>query len=61
MSEPPTSYELDKRISLMEATVKLQTAELEEINTSLKRLVWAAILALFAAGMQFIIKGGLSP
>lgn len=61
MSQPPSNYELDKRLALMEATVSRQTAELGEINTSLKRLVWAAVLALLAAGMQFIIRGGLNP
>ena len=58
MSEP-TAHELDKRLSLMEAAVARLSEELKQINASLRQLVWAVVFSILAAGMQFLLRGGL--
>lgn len=58
-NEPPSVYELDKRLSVMEAALQRLAADLESINRNLSKLVWIGLAALGAAVVQFVIRGGL--
>jgi hypothetical protein len=62
--EPPRSrtreHDHDVRIALLEQSMNGIKSELHQINASIHKLVWAIILSLVAAVVQFIIKGGLS-
>jgi len=48
------------RIALLEQSMSGIKAELHQINSNINRLVWAVIAAIVMAGVQFIIRGGLS-
>lgn len=48
------------RIALLEQSMSGIKAELHQINGNISRLVWAVIAAIVMAGVQFIIRGGLS-
>lgn len=60
MSDEVTTYNLDKRLALLEQTVTRLSNDLHQINASINKLVWAVGMALIVAIMQFILKGGLS-
>ena len=48
------------RIALLEQSITGIKGELHQINSNISRLVWAVIAAIVMAGVQFILKGGLS-
>ena len=48
------------RIALLEQSITGIKSELHQINSNISRLVWAVIAAIVMAGVQFILKGGLS-
>ena len=48
------------RIALLEQSMSGIKAELHQINGNISRLVWAVIAAIVMAGVQFVVRGGLS-
>ena len=48
------------RIALLEQSMTGIKSELHQINSNINRLVWAVIAAIVMAGVQFILRGGLS-
>ena len=57
MSDPTQDHAI--RIALLEQAMKGIQAELSQINANIGKLVWAVILAIVMAFVQFILKGGL--
>ena len=58
MSEPNHDHAV--RIALLELTTKGIKDELAKLNSHIGKLVWAVILAIVMAFVQFALKGGLS-
>lgn len=48
------------RIALLEQGMHNITVELHAINSNISKLIWIAIAAIGASGMQFILRGGLA-
>lgn len=48
------------RIALLEQTTLGIKEELTKLNGHIGKLVWAIVMALVLAVMQFVLKGGLS-
>jgi len=48
------------RIALLEQGMKNITVELHAINDNIGKLIWIAVAAIGASGIQFILKGGLA-
>lgn len=48
------------RIALLEQSMTGIKQELHQINGNISRLVWAVIAAIVMAGVQFMLRGGLS-
>ena len=48
------------RIALLEQSINGVKTELSQINANIGKLVWAIILAIVMAFIQFALKGGLS-
>lgn len=70
---PPTNYSNDRdrerdpitqdhsvRIALLEQAMDGIKGELHQINANIGKLVWAVVLAIVMAFVQFILKGGLN-
>lgn len=58
MSDPTQDHAV--RIALLEQSMAGIKNELTKLNGHISKLVWAVIIALIAAIMQFILKGGLN-
>ena len=52
-------YDHATRIAVLETAIKGIDKNLDHINGSIGKLVWAVILAIVVALVQFILKGGL--
>lgn len=61
ISDVPTNYQLDKRVSILEQTMISVHKDLEKINTNLNRLVWLMISAIGATVMKWLLMGGAPP
>lgn len=48
------------RIALLEQSMSGIKSELHQINGNISKLVWAVIAAIVMAGVQFVVRGGLS-
>jgi hypothetical protein len=59
-AEPPSAYDLDKRLYKLEDTAMRLEKQLDEINKSLNRLVWSVGLAFLAGITQWIMRGGIA-
>tara|TARA_R110000782_G_scaffold27266_1_gene69223 strand:+ start:157 stop:336 length:180 start_codon:yes stop_codon:yes gene_type:complete len=57
MSEP--KFDHATRIALLEQSINGVKLELSQINANIGKLVWAIILAIVMAFVQFALKGGL--
>ena len=58
MSDPIQDHAI--RIALLEQSMTGIKSELHNINTNIGRLVWAVIMAIVVAAIQFVLKGGLN-
>lgn len=62
--QPPTSeptvYGLDKRVSLLEHMIKVQSKQLEAINSNLSKIVWLIVVAVAGALLSLVVRGGAS-
>mgnify|MGYP003663964107 FL=1 len=58
MSDP--TFDHATRIALLEQSINGVKTELNKINANIGKLVWAIILAIVMAFVQFALKGGLS-
>lgn len=59
-SDAPSNHSLDKRLALLEQSVTAVKKELSDLNSNLSKLIWAVALALVAAVVQWILRGGLN-
>lgn len=57
---PPQNHDHSLRISLLEKSLEGVEKQLNDINGNLNKLVWAIILALLMAVVQFALKGGFN-
>lgn len=48
------------RIALLEQAMTGIKGELHQINANIGKLVWAVIMAIVMAFLQFMLKGGLN-
>tara|TARA_R110000782_G_scaffold69895_1_gene140514 strand:+ start:45 stop:224 length:180 start_codon:yes stop_codon:yes gene_type:complete len=55
-----TKFDHATRIALLEQSINGVKVELSQINANIGKLVWAIILAIVMAFIQFALKGGLS-
>lgn len=58
MSDPMHDHAI--RIALLEQAMTGIKSELHQINSNIGKLVWAVILAIVMAFIQFALKGGLN-
>jgi hypothetical protein len=58
MSDPNHDHAI--RIALLEQSMAGIKNELHQINSNIGKLVWAVILAIVMAFVQFALKGGLN-
>ena len=58
MSDPTNDHAI--RIALLEQAMTGIKSELHQINSNIGKLVWAVILAIVMAFVQFALKGGLN-
>lgn len=58
VSDSPRDHAI--RIALLEQSMDGIKLELHQINGNIGKLVWAVILAIVMAFIQFVIKGGLN-
>lgn len=58
MSGPPDNYELDKRISLLEQTIKTIERELHDISGNLMKLVWVVVTAVVIGLINLWVRFG---
>ena len=57
MADP--TFDHATRIALLEQSINGVKTELNKINANIGKLVWAIILAIVMAFVQFALKGGL--
>ena len=55
---PPSAWELDKRLSLIEQSNKDIKQELHAINSNISRLVWIVVGAVVMGIINLWVKGG---
>ena len=55
---PPSAWELDKRLSLIEQSNKDIKQELHSINSNISRLVWIVVGAVVMGILNLWIKSG---
>ena len=55
---PPSAWELDKRLSLIEQSNKDIKTELHSINSNISRLVWIVVGAVVMGIINLWVKGG---
>jgi hypothetical protein len=58
MSGPNQDHAI--RIALLEQSMSGIKNELHQINSNISKLVWAVILAIVMAFVQFALKGGIN-
>jgi hypothetical protein len=58
MSDP--KFDHATRIALLEQSINGVKLELSQINANIGKLVWAILLAIVMAFVQFALKGGLT-
>ena len=56
--QPPSAWELDKRLSLIEQSNKDIKAELHSINSNISRLVWIVVGAVVMGIVNLWVKAG---
>jgi len=58
VSDPNQDHAI--RIALLEQAMSGIKSELHQINSNIGKLVWAVIIAMVMAVVQFALKGGLN-
>lgn len=54
---PPSPFELERRVSLLEQSTQTIKDELSKINGNLSKLVYIVITAVILAGLNVIFSG----
>ena len=59
MSEqPPSAYDLDKRLAIVESQQNDIKNELHNINNNISKLVWVVVTAVVVGVINFWVRGG---
>lgn len=54
---PPSPFELERRVALLEQSTKTIKDELSKINGNISKLVWIVLTAVILAGINIIFNG----
>lgn len=55
---PPSAWELERRIALLEQSSQNIREELHKINSNISKLVWIVLTAVILGGLNLVINQG---
>jgi hypothetical protein len=59
--KPPSPWDMDKRIALLEQSQRDIRQELHSINSNITKLVWIVVGAVIVGLMNLVIRSGNIP